>query len=64
MSGGGRLARGGYFDAYGIIRDVMQNHLAQLLALARWSSLGLEANDVPQEKVRAYALVRCLIVEM
>ena len=24
--------RGGYFDAYGIIRDVTQNHLAQLLA--------------------------------
>ncbi|EGB03689.1 hypothetical protein AURANDRAFT_59602 [Aureococcus anophagefferens] len=27
------LGRGGYFDAYGIIRDVLQNHLAQILAL-------------------------------
>ncbi len=26
--------RGGYFDQYGIIRDVMQNHLIQILALA------------------------------
>ena len=25
--------RGGYFDDYGIIRDVMQNHLLQILAL-------------------------------
>ncbi len=25
--------RGGYFDRYGIIRDVMQNHLLQILAL-------------------------------
>jgi len=25
--------RGGYFDHYGIIRDVVQNHLAQILAL-------------------------------
>ena len=25
--------RGGYFDQYGIIRDVMQNHLLQMLAL-------------------------------
>ena len=25
--------RGGYFDKYGIIRDVMQNHLLQILAL-------------------------------
>ena len=25
--------RGGYFDAYGIIRDVMQNHLLQILSL-------------------------------
>jgi glucose-6-phosphate 1-dehydrogenase len=25
--------RGGYFDRYGIIRDVMQNHLLQMLAL-------------------------------
>jgi len=29
----GAEGRGGYFDEYGIIRDVMQNHLLQLLCL-------------------------------
>ncbi|RHY89830.1 hypothetical protein DYB35_000229 [Aphanomyces astaci] len=29
----GTMGRGGYFDSYGIIRDVMQNHLLQVLSL-------------------------------
>ena len=29
----GTEGRGGYFDNYGIIRDIMQNHLLQILAL-------------------------------
>ena len=29
----GTLGRGGYFDSYGIIRDVIQNHLLQVLSL-------------------------------
>ena len=29
----GTQGRGGYFDNYGIIRDVMQNHLMQVLSL-------------------------------
>ncbi|GAB0493458.1 hypothetical protein MMPV_004740 [Pyropia vietnamensis] len=29
----GTEGRGGYFDSFGIIRDVMQNHLMQMLAL-------------------------------
>ena len=29
----GLEGRGGYFDQYGIVRDVMQNHLVQILAL-------------------------------
>ena len=29
----GTEGRGGYFDAYGIIRDVIQNHLLQIVAL-------------------------------
>jgi glucose-6-phosphate 1-dehydrogenase len=29
----GTLGRGGYFDNYGIIRDILQNHLMQVLAL-------------------------------
>lgn len=29
----GTQGRGGYFDEFGIIRDVMQNHLLQILSL-------------------------------
>ena len=29
----GTEGRGGYFDSYGIIRDVIQNHLLQIVAL-------------------------------
>ncbi len=29
----GTQGRGGYFDSYGIIRDIMQNHLMQVLSL-------------------------------
>ncbi|KAJ0395235.1 hypothetical protein P43SY_007134 [Pythium insidiosum] len=29
----GTQGRGGYFDSYGIVRDVMQNHLLQVLSL-------------------------------
>ena len=53
--------RGGYFDAYGIIRDVMQNHLAQLLALvAMEQPLSLKADDVRREKVRALRACKVL----
>lgn len=49
----GTEGRGGYFDEYGIIRDVMQNHLLQiatLIAMERPSSL--HPNDVRDEKVK------------
>jgi glucose-6-phosphate 1-dehydrogenase len=29
----GTEGRGGYFDEFGIIRDVMQNHLLQILSI-------------------------------
>lgn len=45
--------RAGYFESAGIIRDVMQNHLTQMLALvameAPWQ---LDAHHVRDEKVR------------
>ena len=31
----GTEGRGGYFDQYGIIRDVMQNHLLQMVAMVQ-----------------------------
>ncbi|HDP34888.1 MAG TPA: glucose-6-phosphate dehydrogenase [Candidatus Hydrogenedentes bacterium] len=45
--------RAGYFDAYGIIRDVMQNHLLQMLALTAMSEpLSLNPEYVRDEKVK------------
>lgn len=45
--------RGGYFDEYGIIRDVMQNHLLQMVALvAMERPASAKSQDVQNEKVR------------
>eukprot|EP01113_Clastostelium_recurvatum_P017311 TRINITY_DN2026_c0_g1_i3.p1 TRINITY_DN2026_c0_g1~~TRINITY_DN2026_c0_g1_i3.p1 ORF type:complete len:509 (+),score=142.79 TRINITY_DN2026_c0_g1_i3:241-1767(+) len=49
----GTEGRGGYFDQYGIIRDVMQNHLIQMLALvAMEPPVTLSASDIQDEKVK------------
>lgn len=41
-----------YFDNYGIIRDIMQNHLLQILALfAMEPPVTLDAEDIRNEKV-------------
>ncbi|KAF9622311.1 hypothetical protein IFM89_031114 [Coptis chinensis] len=49
----GTEGRGGYFDNYGIIRDIMQNHLLQILALfAMETPVSLDAEDIRNEKVK------------
>ncbi|KAL8275062.1 hypothetical protein Esti_000941 [Eimeria stiedai] len=49
----GTKGRGGYFDEYGIIRDVMQNHMLQLLTLiAMEPPVSLKDEDVRDEKVK------------
>jgi len=49
----GTEGRGGYFDSYGIIRDVMQNHLFQILTLvAMEAPVSLAAEDIRDEKVK------------
>ncbi|KAL8996480.1 MAG: hypothetical protein Q9169_004030 [Polycauliona sp. 2 TL-2023] len=54
----GTEGRGGYFDDVGIIRDVMQNHLTQLLALTTMERPGsFSAEDLRQEKARVLRLV-------
>ncbi|KNC53167.1 glucose-6-phosphate dehydrogenase [Thecamonas trahens ATCC 50062] len=54
----GTEGRGGYFDEIGIVRDVMQNHLLQLLALtAMERPISLSAEDVRDEKVK---VLRCI----
>lgn len=49
----GTEGRGGYFDQYGIIRDVIQNHLLQIVALfAMETPVSLDAEDIRNEKVK------------
>jgi hypothetical protein len=54
----GTEGRGGYFDDVGIIRDVMQNHLLQVLSLvAMEPPVSFTAEDVRDEKVK---VLRCV----
>ncbi|CAE7201717.1 gsdA, partial [Symbiodinium pilosum] len=55
----GVQGRAGYFDGYGIIRDIMQNHLMQVLTLvAMEAPATLEAEDVRDEKVKVLKQIR------
>jgi glucose-6-phosphate 1-dehydrogenase len=48
----GTEGRGGYFNEFGIIRDVMQNHLLQVLTLvAMERPVSFSAEDIRDEKV-------------
>jgi len=60
----GTEGRGGYFDHYGIIRDIMQNHLLQILALfAMETPVSLAAEDIRNEKVKVLRSMRKLKLE-
>eukprot|EP01099_Mayorella_cantabrigiensis_P001102 TRINITY_DN1456_c0_g1_i1.p1 TRINITY_DN1456_c0_g1~~TRINITY_DN1456_c0_g1_i1.p1 ORF type:complete len:543 (-),score=134.35 TRINITY_DN1456_c0_g1_i1:190-1761(-) len=49
----GTEGRGGYFDEFGIVRDIMQNHLLQVLALvAIGEPASLGAEDIRNAKVK------------
>ncbi|KAG9443491.1 hypothetical protein H6P81_014831 [Aristolochia fimbriata] len=57
----GTEGRGGYFDNYGIIRDIMQNHLLQILALfAMETPVSLDGEDIRNEKVKVLRSMRVL----
>lgn len=48
----GTQGRGGYFDQFGIIRDIMQNHLLQILTLvAMEKPASCHPDDIRNEKV-------------
>ncbi|XP_036844674.1 glucose-6-phosphate 1-dehydrogenase isoform X3 [Oncorhynchus mykiss] len=54
----GTQGRGGYFDDFGIIRDVMQNHLLQMLSLvAMEKPASTSPDDVRDEKVK---VLKCI----
>ncbi|KAE9457825.1 hypothetical protein C3L33_10255, partial [Rhododendron williamsianum] len=53
-----------YFDNYGIIRDIMQNHLLQILTLfAMETPVSLDAEDIRNEKVKVLRSMRLLQLE-
>ncbi|XP_065875197.1 glucose-6-phosphate 1-dehydrogenase, chloroplastic-like [Euphorbia lathyris] len=52
------------FDNYGIIRDIMQNHLLQILALfAMETPVSLDAEDIRNEKVKVLRSLRPVQLE-
>ncbi|KAK2079129.1 Glucose-6-phosphate 1-dehydrogenase 1, chloroplastic [Prototheca wickerhamii] len=60
----GTEGRGGYFDQYGIVRDVIQNHLLQILALfAMEQPASLGAEDIRDEKVKVLRSMQVVKLE-
>ncbi|KAI7899086.1 uncharacterized protein BX663DRAFT_522240 [Cokeromyces recurvatus] len=56
--------RGGYFDEYGIIRDVMQNHLLQLFCMvAMERPIARDAEAIRDEKVKVLRCVKPVKLE-
>ena len=60
----GTEGRGGYFDSSGILRDVMQNHLLQVLALlAMERPVALQPDDIREEKLKVLRAIPPLVPE-
>ncbi|XP_069693097.1 glucose-6-phosphate 1-dehydrogenase isoform X2 [Periplaneta americana] len=60
----GTMGRGGYFDQSGIIRDVMQNHLLQILSLvAMEKPASVHPDDIRNEKVKVLRCIKPLELE-
>lgn len=64
----GTQGRGGYFDNYGIIRDVMQNHLLQVLSLVAMEPPVLASgkdysNYIRDEKVKVLNCIQPIKLE-
>ncbi|KAI9357276.1 glucose-6-phosphate dehydrogenase, partial [Zopfochytrium polystomum] len=60
----GTEGRGGYFDEFGIIRDIMQNHLLQILSIvAMEKPVTLDAEDVRNEKVKVLRCIKPLTLD-
>ncbi|OWF54590.1 glucose-6-phosphate 1-dehydrogenase X-like isoform X1 [Mizuhopecten yessoensis] len=60
----GTQGRGGYFDEFGIIRDVMQNHLLQILTLVAMEKPPTTgAEDIRNEKVKVLKSIQPIELE-
>ncbi|XP_054163645.1 glucose-6-phosphate 1-dehydrogenase-like isoform X2 [Oppia nitens] len=60
----GTQGRGGYFDSFGIIRDIMQNHLLQILCLvAMEKPVSSKPEDIRDEKVKVLKCTQTLTLD-
>lgn len=60
----GTKGRGGYFDQFGIIRDVMQNHLLQIFCLtAMEKPVSTSSDDIRNEKVKVLQSTADIVLE-
>ncbi|GAB0086425.1 hypothetical protein DMENIID0001_004870 [Sergentomyia squamirostris] len=60
----GTQGRGGYFDEFGIIRDVMQNHLLQILSLvAMEKPVSCHPDDIRDENVKVLKSIPPLTID-
>lgn len=60
----GTKGRGGYFDNSGIIRDVLQNHLLQVLTIvAMEKPVSTSADDIRSEKVKVLKAIKAIKAE-
>jgi len=60
----GTEGRGGYFDEFGIIRDIMQNHLMQILTLiAMEKPATVHPDDIRDEKVKVLKCIQPLTLD-
>lgn len=56
--------RAGYFNNYGIIRDIMQNHLLHLLTLVTMEApASLDAEDIRDEKVKVLKQILPVVID-
>lgn len=61
----GTKGRGGYFDSFGIILDVVQNHLLQVLTLiAMEMPKSASSNDIRDEKLKLLKAMETLTIEV
>lgn len=59
----GTQGRGGYFDEFGIIRDILQNHLLQILCLtAMEKPPSTSPDDIRDEKVKVLKSIPAIVM--
>ncbi|XP_066917929.1 glucose-6-phosphate 1-dehydrogenase-like [Clytia hemisphaerica] len=60
----GTYGRGGYYDEFGVIRDIMQNHITQVLCLtAMEKPASKDADDIRNEKLKVLKCIKPLTMD-